>query len=220
VPIRCAGSPGGSDDDDDDDDDEGRPVTDVALWVGDSFTAGERALGPASMTYPYLVSARLGWSCHVDAQNGTGFVNDGYAASPDCAPLLHRLPDDVRRYAADIVIVDAGRNDAEASTSALRQAVVEYLEALRAAYPTARLVLLAPSLFDRVQPPDYRRVAAVLRVAAPTYRAVVVDPAETGAFQEAGHDRSLVCDDGFHPSAAGQSFYADVLTRLLADALA
>jgi hypothetical protein len=109
----------------------------AALWVGDSFTAGEGALVPAALTYPHLESSRLGWACHVDAQNGTGFVSDGHPASPDCAPLIHRLPDDVRRYTADVVIVDAGRNDVDASIPRLQAAILEYLTAVRTAYPAA-----------------------------------------------------------------------------------
>jgi lysophospholipase L1-like esterase len=190
-------------------------MTHRALWVGDSFTAGEGACVPAALTYPHLISARMGWACHVDAQNGTGFVNDGHAASPAYAPLIHRLHGNLRRIAADIVIVDAGRNDVEAPTPLLRAAVLEYLTALRSTFPTARLVLVAPSLIDPAQPPDYRRVSAVLREAAPTCHALVIDPVDAGAFQEGRHHPGLVCDDGFHPSAAGQAHYAVFLARLL-----
>ncbi len=191
----------------------------AALWVGDSFTLGDAGLVPAALTYPHLVSARLGWECHVDAQDGTGFVNDGYAASPDCAPLIQRLPDDVRHVAADIVLVDAGRNDVPAPTARLRQAVTHYLTAVRAAYPAARLVIITPTLVDRVQPPDYERVAGVLRQAATSVRAVVIEPAEAGAFVDPDRNRALVCIDGFHPNAAGQAHYAGVLTGLLQRAL-
>jgi lysophospholipase L1-like esterase len=187
----------------------------TALWVGDSFTAGEGAWVPASATYPYLVSARLGWECAVDAQNGTGFTNDGWLAAPDYAPLIQRLADDVRRYAADVVIVDGGRNDVEAGTDTLHRAIGEYLSAVRAGYPAARLVLVLPSLVDRHQPPEYGRVSGILRELAPAHRAEVVDPAGAGAFADPDRNRLLVCEDGFHPSAAGQAHYADVLTELL-----
>ncbi len=190
----------------------------MALWVGDSFTAGEGADVPAAQTYPYLVSARLGWTCHVDAQCGTGFVNDGYLASPDFAPLLARLPDDARRHpSADIVIVDAGRNDAEVPIPVLQQSVTAYLTALRAAYPTARVVLIAPTLLDRAQPLEYRYIRSMLLGVAPTYRAVVVDPA--GPLDEPEDYRPLAGSDGFHPNAAGQLHYAKVLTRMLKQVL-
>jgi len=135
----------------------------TALWVGDSFTRGEGADVPAAQTYPYLVGARVGWRCHVDAQNGTGFVNDGYLARPGLAPLIDRLADTTRRVRADIVIVDAGRNDGMASEAELRAAITRYVAALRAAYPQARLVLVLPTLLAASQPWEYRQVARVLR---------------------------------------------------------
>ena len=187
----------------------------AALWVGDSFTAGEGANVAAVETYPHLVGEQLGWRCSVDAQNGTGFVNDGWAASPTFGPLIQRLPDTARRHRADIVVVDAGRNDVEAPTPTVRQAVADYLGALAHAYPSAQVVLVAPSLPDRIQPPDYRRIAAILRRVAADHRARVIDPAREGAFRDPDRNRDLVCQDGFHPSAAGQAHYADVLASLL-----
>jgi lysophospholipase L1-like esterase len=190
-------------------------MTDAALWVGDSFTAGEGADVPASLTYPHLVGERLDWVCHVDAQAGTGFVNSGFLASSEYAPLLARLPDDVRRFAADVVVLDGGRNDVDVAPTALRVAIDTYLTALRGSYPDARVVIVLPSLVDEVQPQEYRRIGGLLREAASSYRAAVVDPAGTGAFADPALNRTLVCEDGFHPSAAGQAHYAEVLTRLL-----
>ena len=187
----------------------------TALWVGDSFTRGEGADVPEEQTYPYLVSARLGWQCHVDAQNGTGFVNDGFLAGPGLAPLIDRLPGTAQQVRADVVIVDAGRNDCIAADSAVHAAVTRYLTALREAYPRARLIVVLPTLLSRWQPPEYRHVAAVLRDAGPAFGADVVDPASAPGFAEPGAGAALVCIDGFHPSAAGQAHYADVLTQLL-----
>jgi len=187
----------------------------TALWVGDSFTRGEGADVPEEQTYPYLVSARLGWQCHVDAQNGTGFVNDGFLAGPGLAPLIDRLPGTARRVRADVVIVDAGRNDCIAAGPAVRAAVTRYLTALREAYPRARLIVVLPTLLSQWQPPEYRHVAAVLRDTGPAFGADVVDPASVAGFAGPGGGPALACLDGFHPSAAGQAHYAEVLTRLL-----
>lgn len=186
----------------------------TALWVGDSFTRGEGAEVPASSTYPYLVSTRFGWRCHVDAQNGTGFLNDGYLAGPGLAPLIDRLPADVRRVAADVVIVDAGRNDGVAAESGLRAAIGEYLSAVREAYPQARVVVVLPTLLDQWQPPEYNDVRRVLHDVAHVIGAEVVDPASVEGFAERADDADLVCLDGFHPSAAGQAHYAEVLFEL------
>ena len=138
----------------------------TALWVGDSFTRGEGAEVSQEQTYPHLVSARLGWLCHVDAQNGTGFLNDGFLAGPGLAALIDRLPETTRRVCADVVIIDAGRNDGMATEPGLRAAASRYLAALREAYPRARLIVVLPTLLDPVQPPEYQQIAIVLRQVA------------------------------------------------------
>src|SRR5664280_2319187 len=187
----------------------------TALWVGDSFTRGEGADVSQERTYPHLVSARLGWLCHVDAQNGTGFLNDGFLAGPGLAALIDRLPETSRRVCADVVIIDAGRNDGIADELGLRAAVSRYRAALREAYPRARLMVVLPTLLDPVQPAEYQQIAIVLRQVAQAHGAEVVDPACDEGFAECGDGPDLVCVDRFHPSAAGQEHYAVVLTRLL-----
>jgi lysophospholipase L1-like esterase len=187
----------------------------IALWVGDSFTRGEGADVPCELTYPHLVSARLDGQCHVDAQNGTGFLNDGFLAGPGLAALIDRLSETARRVSADVVIVDAGRNDGGAAEPGLRAAITRYLTGLRRAYPRARLIMVRPTLLERWQPPEFQQIAVVLRQVAQVHGADVVDPACDEGFAEPGEGPDLVCGDGFHPSAAGQEHYADVLTRLL-----
>jgi lysophospholipase L1-like esterase len=186
-----------------------------ALWVGDSFTRGEGAGVPPGLTYPFLVGAGLGWTCRVDAQNGTGFLNDGFLAGPGLAPLIDRLPGTARAGGADVVVVDAGRNDGIAAERGLRAAVEQYLAALRLAFPAAHVVVVLPTLLDWWQPSEYHVVAAVLRDVAAAHGADVVDPAAVEGFAEAADGPDLVCLDGFHPSAAGQEHYAEVLTHLL-----
>ena len=113
------------------------------------------------------------------------------------------------------MIVDAGRNDGVASGPELRAAITRYFAALRAAYPQARLVVVLPTLLEAWQPLEYRDVAAVLREVGRVHGAFVVDPAAVEAFAHPGTGGDLVCLDGFHPSAAGQAHYADVLTEPL-----
>jgi lysophospholipase L1-like esterase len=202
----------------------------LALWAGDSFTRGEGAGVPKASTYPFLVGAVLGWRCVVDAQNGTGFVNDGWAAGPGLAPLLDRLPDVVRRCAAEpgprdgagvgVVVVDAGRNDAEVPPARVGEAAASYLCAVRAAWPAARIIVVAPTLLDRVQPAAYVSVTGELRAVAPSVGAVVVDPAAVPSFAVAAPGVRLSGPDGFHPGPAGQAHYADILAPLLRDAIA
>ncbi|PID55371.1 MAG: hypothetical protein CSA58_00470 [Micrococcales bacterium] len=192
----------------------------VALWMGDSFTRGEGAEVGEAATYPYLVSTELGWDCQVDAQNGTGFVNDGYLAGWGLAPLGERLEANRDRVHADIVIVDAGRNDAGYPPAAVRESVRCYVAALDQAYPHARVAIVAPTLLAAAQPPEYTAIGELLSSLAPAVGAQVVDPARSPQFSADGCWHELVCGDGFHPSAAGQRHYAAVLTALLRPHLA
>lgn len=192
----------------------------LALWAGDSFTAGEGSRGHP-FTYPFLVSAALGWQCVLDAQCGTGFVNPGHLASPDFEPLLARLPGLRRRHPhAREVIVDAGRNDSEESELAVALAARSYLDAVRAGWPTATVTVLLPTLLEARQPAGYQRISGLLReICAGRPGVRVVDPGADAEFVRACESPgrwTLVCPDGFHPSHQGQGLYARVLTRLLA----
>ncbi len=187
-----------------------------ALWIGDSFTRGEGAEVPHHLTYPFLVGEALGWTTTVDAQNGTGFVNDGFLAGPGLAPLQGRLAANARHVpTVDVVVVDGGRNDAGYPTAQVAAAIRDFLDALGRTYPSARLVLVEPTLIAPAQPAEYDAVAGILRELAPP-GALIVAPAGSPLFTPAQGWRHLVCPDGFHPSAAGQRHYADVLTTHLA----
>src|SRR3954463_1289743 len=65
-----------------------RPI--VSLWIGDSYTEGTGAQTP-DYGYPELASSSLGWVCYLDAQGGTGFINDGHINSKQYEPLSRRL---------------------------------------------------------------------------------------------------------------------------------
>ena len=84
-------------------------TTPSALIVGDSYTAGTGA--GSSRGDACRAAAAMAWSCNLDTQGGTGYVNDGSINSLDFEPFIDRLPGDRTRFFADIVIMDGGRND-------------------------------------------------------------------------------------------------------------
>ncbi len=90
-------------------------------------------------------------------------MSDGVLAGPGLAPLVYRLPHTASRVEADVVIVDAGRNDGVTSEPELHAAVTRYFTALSAAYPQARLVVVPLTLLESWQSVEYRHVAVVLR---------------------------------------------------------
>lgn len=181
----------------------------VALWVGDSYTNGHGAPRPAD-GYPCLVSDRLGWTCKLDAEGGTGFVNDGSGASPANEPLSHRLDTTSESVDPDVVVIDAGRNDFAATPGEFRRAVTSYLNDATAAYPDAKFVVILPFILGRSHF-DYKTIDHTVRVAATDIGATVIDTT-TPAWQRLVNGLATV--DGLHPTARSHRLIA---RRLVVD---
>lgn len=177
----------------------------AALFVGDSFTAGTGA-ADQQHAESCLTAAELGWICNLDAQGGTGFVADGRADSPTSGPLASRLAQTHQHYLADVIVVDAGRNDAALPAAQVRGAVTAYLKALRAAWPEAELVLVAPYFLDSTSPLGTPGTA-FLRAQAERFDAQLIDPVGEGWVRD---DRTsgLTVEDGVHPSPEGHAYLA------------
>ncbi|UYM05949.1 SGNH/GDSL hydrolase family protein [Solicola gregarius] len=196
----------------------GGPVTPIrqsapdapeALWVGDSYTIGVGAEGPAR-GYPCLVSDALGWTCQLDAQSGTGFVNAGHRTNEAYVPLGERLGRTAEAFGPDLVVVDAGRNDRDAAIGPFREAVASYLDRARGAFPDARLVVVLPFLLGDTGA-DYGRIGGVLRNAAASVDADVVDTS-TPAWNRMVSRLPTV--DAIHPTA---SSHAAIARRLIGE---
>jgi hypothetical protein len=182
------------------------------LVVGDDFASGYG--GIARNAYPYILCNAVGANCNVDAQTGTGLLDDGRAYSPGMQPLIGRLATDFDRYNVDVVIVDAGRNDSQAPAAALGGALDKYLTRVGELWPDARVVVLGPANLGVEQAPDYpQRIAAIGDVAA-RHRAVLIDPAAEGWYTDA--DLSTIrADDGLYPTPLGHQLFARKLGEAL-----
>jgi hypothetical protein len=142
------------------------------LFVGDSFPAGSGAATKEDSA-SCLAASAMEWTCHVDAQAGTGFVANGRASDPSYAALIDRLP---RTRAisgvVDVVIVDAGRNDRGFADDQLKSAITAYLGGVRNLWPESELVVIEPYFLDSV---------------APLFRAPVLDHLEDETKRLGGH---------------------------------
>jgi lysophospholipase L1-like esterase len=183
------------------------PAQQVALFVGDSYTHGAADVN-SDHTYAPLTCTRMGWACRMDAVGGTGFVQ-GKADHRDYAS---RLPTTRRKYHPDYVFVTGGRNDLfrpEISQAEITTAVRDYLRQVRAAFPSARLVVLAPFWIDASPPESVQWLTSTEQAAASAVGATWIPT-------DGWLDRSLLEPDNVHPTAAGH----DQLSRRLVDALA
>lgn len=170
------------------------------LVVGDAVVAGPGV----TASFPRLAAATMGWSCWVDAAAGTG-----YAAGD--APYAARLPAVVTRVPADrvdYVIVAAGR--ADRGRPDLGTAALAYLRAVRARYPRASLVVLAPFSSAADPPPSVVAARTAVRGAALSVRARYLDT--SGWLTPA-----VIGPDGVLPTAAGQRRMAGRLVAGLRD---
>lgn len=172
-----------------------------SLWLGDSYTAGWGAPSQ-SQAESCLTAAAMGWACSVDAQGGTGFVNDGHANSEDFAPLGERLAQDTARYSPDVVVVDMGRNDGKFPRSQVEAAAARDLGTIHEAWPNAELVVIAPYFMNGGSlGPDF---AAFLERQVDQYDGALVDPVAEGWI---GPDTAgMTIPDHVHPSPSGHRY--------------
>jgi GDSL-like Lipase/Acylhydrolase family len=176
-----------------------------AVFVGDDYTAGTEGLLSAD-TFVGLTCQRLQWICNVDAESGTGYVNNGHDVKVTHSPYLDRLAYTAKTYAADVVVVSGGRNDGASSKST--DAIGAYFRAVRRSYPEAKVVALGP-FWDDGKPPGWLiRQRSSVRAAADSNHACYVDT-------DGWLTPDLVTEGTIQPTADGQSAIAGQLVREL-----
>lgn len=185
----------------------------VALWFGDSFTAGTGATGQGTAE-SCLTSVALGYVCALDAQGGTGYVADGQVNSKSFQPLGKRLPETASQYQhPDLIVIDAGRNDGTAPIAEVEAAAARYYNGIEKAYPNKPVVLIAP-YFMGDGPGAFADLRAWMRQQAKARDWVFIDPIAEGWTRSWS---GLVIADGVHPSPAGHKAIAERLSAALAE---
>lgn len=106
--------------------------------IGDSWSAGLHA--DPRHTLMQVAGASLGWNVAVNANSGTGYLNAPHGR-PSYVSSARALPAGTR---ADVVVVQGGSNDHDATAAELDGAVDQTVAALQHTLPRARVVLLGP----------------------------------------------------------------------------
>lgn len=184
------------------------PSQPSSLWIGDSYTAGTGASSQATAE-SCLTAQAMGWICNVDAQGGTGFVNPG--PGPDTQPLPKRLAADKAQFLADVVIVDAGRNDGTLPESQIEAAAAREFAGIHKDWPKARIVAIVPYYMNGTG--RSAAFAAFERAQMAKYHGIVVDPVAEG-WISASKTASMTISDHVHPNPAG---HRDIARHLTAD---
>lgn len=128
----------------------------TALWNGDSLVEGRAAyvgLGTDALntcgdrTYAVLASKMLGREPIVNGFGGSGLTVIGSGGWPPAIQSWNNSMHDcqVIDESPDLIFNSFGTNDGNASSAVFRAALVALINSQKAAYPAARIVVIAPS---------------------------------------------------------------------------
>ena len=116
------------------------PQRPTVLVLGDSYTEGYGA-EPETKGWAYLVGKPLGWKVTVNGVGGTGYVNPGPRNEGTYLQRLAGIP----AGDFDLVVLQGGSNDRDVTYPALQDAVTRTVEAVRAKFPGAKILLMGPA---------------------------------------------------------------------------
>ena len=181
-----------------------------ALFLGGSVLAGA-SREPGTPAVAEIASVQLGWTHELDGRLRAGFTTDG-ASAPRLSVLL---PTDTDGPKPDVVVVQGGEADVDASPDEVRAGVTAAVEALRTAFgPTTRLVLVGP-YSPTAEPSDaLLAVRDAVRDAAAAARVHFLDPL-TAQWVAADDPPGLVNGGSLLPTAEGHLKIGRVLAGQL-----
>lgn len=178
----------------------------VALFVGDSYTVGQRASSPQKR-WSTRVARELGWTERNVADGGTGFVSR--------SPALDRLSYEeqlrsVRDPASvDIVLIAGGQNDfpeLRTEPDVVFQAVADTYALAAQRFPGARIIAVGPSTPWEIGL-EARALDSAVRAAAERHEATYVSMIDPDVVRD-----RFVDADGIHVNDMG---YGTIARRVV-----
>ena len=180
-----------------------RPVRYKIEFIGDSITEGVRIVNPngtdpqhtdGELAYPCQISLILGAEWRQVGFGHQGILQAGHGEVPVAADSFNWVYATIPRdsWVADMVVLNQGTNDRDATSAAFQPEFARYLGIIRAGYPQAKIVVLRP--FGGYREDDIAAVVAA-RVAAGDAQMFYVDT--TGWLVAADYT------EGIHPNLQG-----------------
>ncbi|HMD95491.1 MAG TPA: SGNH/GDSL hydrolase family protein [Trebonia sp.] len=185
----------------------GRGIPAMAI-VGASYTAGVGPRDP-ELSWAVQLARALRWNAVIDGVSGAGYVRPGAGRQGPVARLLAR--EGLAALGPALVIVQAGHDDAGVPPGIERDRVRQAVALIRAEAPHALIALLtvftgrSPSPPARLFQTDAAIVAGAL---AADPGAIIMDPL-------AGHWDYQHFNGGLHPTAAGDTWIAGKVAKIL-----
>lgn len=183
----------------------------VAVFLGDSYTSGWKGVGRGANSWAAIVTNTLGGRMVNLAVPGAGFVRGGIYGGTEGDRVGRKLSAAIAA-APDIVFLAAGYNDASYPRSRVLAAARDVVLRLRAALPTARIVVIGPWWPgpDATPPATLLALRDQLRTDAVRIGALFIDPYAEGWFS--GANQQLIGADQTHPTTLG---YRTIAQRVL-----
>ena len=194
---------------------EAREAPSVVMFLGDSYTVGDRGVQPES-TYASATARLFGWQVVVGGRSGTGYVVTGRGTQAFLSLFESQLG---WRPAPDMLIVSGGHNDWRVPAPQVAAAAHLVLERARQRWPGTRIVLLGPLWGTGSPVPGVIAIRDELKRLAGQLGIPFIDPIGekwiTGD-RSAGTGNAVhfIKADRTHPTPAGHRYVA---TRLAAD---
>jgi hypothetical protein len=185
-------------------------------FIGDSITEGVRvymnnATDPwhtnGRLAYPCLIAQTLGAEWHQIGFGHQGLLQAGHGNVPVAADSFAWVYATVPRdpaWVADVVVLNQGTNDRDATSAAFQPVFAKYLDEIRAGYPQALFFVLRP--FGGYREADVAAGVAA-KVAAGDTKMFYVDT--TGWLTDADYT------EGIHPNVMGHQKAAAALLPIL-----
>jgi lysophospholipase L1-like esterase len=191
-----------------------RPARLKIEFLGDSLTEGVRVVPDGSdpqhtngrLAYPCLTANAMGAEWRQVGFGHQGILQEGHGNVPKAADSFDWVYATVPRdaWVADMVVVNQGTNDRDASSTAFRPELARYLGIVRKGYPRAKIFVLRT--FGGYREADIAAEVAA-RVAAGDAQMFYVDT--TGWLTAADYT------EGLHPNIVGHQKATAALVPIL-----
>jgi hypothetical protein len=149
----------------------------------------------------------------VEAENGSGYATPGAGLGDMFSDQITKV---VRKDDRLVVIFGSG-GDPAVPPDQLQPAVRQTLDAVRAAAPNAKVVVIGPVSTIPDPSPDLLQTRDAIKTEADATGAVFVDPIAARWFVDR---QDLMGPDGHTPTDAGHAYMADQITPIIAQQLA
>lgn len=175
----------------------------VLAFYGDWFVSGTEEGGLGAAGWPAIVSSRI----NAEKTTTHAIPDAGYTATSAGTGLTFAsLAEQSPEPTADVTIVFGGRNDYRASREDITAAATRTFEAIRAAAPQTKLLVIGPAWTGDDVPSELLPVRDAVQRAAEGAGAAFVDPLAEQWFAEGA---GLVAADLISPTDAGHALLAD-----------